>query len=234
MVNQPEHFGTDPDIESRSYPQAQSLVGVTRKTHFRDSTHALNENIMGTLFESEVPMQHCHRLFFALKPSPIEANLTGLIRDAAASELDPVINGRLHLTLGITSDYAAYPQDVAQRLASIGEHLAGDPFLLPLDRLSGSERSIALRPNKRPAALSALQKQIDDQLRYWNLMRTGWSFNPHVTLGYRAGLSFLRPITPLIWDIRDLVLIHSVVGATRHIELSRWPLARRQFDLFSL
>jgi hypothetical protein len=29
MVNQPEHFGTDPDIESRSYPQAQALVGVT-------------------------------------------------------------------------------------------------------------------------------------------------------------------------------------------------------------
>lgn len=179
-------------------------------------------------------MQHCHRLFFALKPSQIEANLTGLIRDAATSELDPVINGRLHLTLGITADYAAYPQDVAQRMTTIGEHLAGDPFPLSLDRLSGSERSIALRPNKRPPALSAIQKQIDDQLRYWNLMRTGWSFSPHVTLGYRTGLSFLRPITPFAWEVQDVVLIHSVVGATRHIELARWPLVRRQLDLFSL
>ncbi|MBC9034351.1 2'-5' RNA ligase family protein [Sphingomonas sp. JC676] len=178
-------------------------------------------------------MQHCHRLFFALKPSQIEANLTGLIRDAAAPELDPVANARLHLTLGITADYAAYPQDVAQRLTTIGEHLAGNPFTLSFDRMSGSERSIALRPNKRPPALSAIQKQIDDQLRYWNLMRTGWSFNPHATLGYRAGLSFLRPITPLAWDIGDVVLIHSVVGATRHVELGRWPLVRRQFDLFS-
>lgn len=179
-------------------------------------------------------MQHCHRLFFALKPSRIQANLTGLFRDATGIPLDVVANDRLHVTLGITNDYAAHPADVAQRLLAVGERLAGDPFLLSLDRLSGSERSIALRPNKRPPALSAMQKQIDDQLRYWGLMRTGWSFSPHVTLGYRPGLSFLKPVTPLEWDVRDVVLIHSVVGATRHIELGRWPLVRRQLDLFSL
>jgi len=176
-------------------------------------------------------MQHCHRLFFAVKPSRIEANLTGLFRDATDVPLDVVANDRLHLTLGITNDYAAFPADVAQRLLTIGEHLAGDPFTLTLDRLSGSERSIALRPNKRPPALSAMQKQIDDQLRYWNLMRTNWSFNPHVTLGYRRGLSFLKPVTPVEWDMHDIVLIHSVVGATRHSELGRWPLVRRQLDL---
>lgn len=176
-------------------------------------------------------MQHCHRLFFALKPSRIEANLTGLFRDATGIPLEVVANDRLHLTLGITSDYAAFPTDVAQRLLTIGEHLAGDPFVLTLDRLSGSERSVALRPNKRPPALSAMQKQIDDQLRYWNLMRTNWSFNPHVTLGYRPGLSFLKPVTPVEWDVHDVVLIHSVVGATRHNELGRWPLVRRQLDL---
>lgn len=176
-------------------------------------------------------MQHCHRLFFALKPSRIEANLTGLFRDATGIALNAVANDRLHVTLGITNNYAALPADVAQRMLTIGEHLAGDPFLLSLDRLSGSGQSIALRPNKRPPALSAMQKQIDDQLRYWNLMRTNWSFNPHVTLGYRPGLSFLKPVTPLEWDVHDVVLIHSVVGATQHNELGRWPLVRRQLDL---
>lgn len=179
-------------------------------------------------------MQHCHRLFFALKPTRIEANLTGLFRDATGIPLDAVADDRLHVTLGITNDYAAFPADVAERLMTVGEHVAGDRFLLSLDRLSGSERSIALRPNKRAPALSALQKQIDDQLRYWSLMRTGWSFSPHVTLGYRPGLSFLKPVTPIEWDIGDVVLIHSLVGATRHVELGRWPLVRRQLDLFSL
>ncbi|MET0310218.1 MAG: 2'-5' RNA ligase family protein [Sphingomonas sp.] len=179
-------------------------------------------------------MQHCHRLFFALKPTLVESRLTGLFRDTLEPQLDPVANDRLHMTLGITSDFMAFPHDLAQRMLGIGEAVAGDPFALSLDRLSGSERSMALRPNKRPPALSALQKQIDDQLRYWNLMRTGWSFNPHVTLGYRAGLSFLKPIVPLEWEVGDVVLIHSLVGATRHVELGRWPLVRRQLDLFSL
>jgi 2'-5' RNA ligase len=179
-------------------------------------------------------MQHCHRLFFAVKPSLIESRLTGLFRDSVEPRLDPVVNGRLHMTLGITNDFMTLPHDMVQRMLGVGEALAGDPFTLSLDRLSGSERSIALRPNKRPAPLSALQKQIDDQLRYWNLVRTGWSFNPHVTLGYRAGLSFLEPITPLEWQMHDVVLIHSMVGATQHIELGRWQLVRRQFDLFSL
>ncbi|WP_213981612.1 2'-5' RNA ligase family protein [Sphingomonas sp. dw_22] len=178
-------------------------------------------------------MPHRHRLFFALRPSRIEANLTGLFRDTADSALTPVTNDRLHMTMGITGDFAAFPQDVAERMTAIGDGLAGDRFVLALDRLSGSERSIALRPSKRPPALSALQKQVDDLLRYWNLMRSGWSFNPHVTLGYRAGLSFLEPVTPLVWDVREIVLIHSLVGATRHVELGRWPLMRRQLDLFS-
>lgn len=178
-------------------------------------------------------MPHRHRLFFALRPSRIEANLTGLFRDMVDSALTPVTNDRLHMTMGITGDFATFPQDVAERMTAIGDGLAGDRFVLAIDRLSGSDRSIALRPGKRPPALSALQKQIDDLLRYWNLMRSGWSFNPHVTLGYRAGLSFLEPVTPLVWDVREIVLIHSLVGATRHVELGRWPLMRRQLDLFS-
>lgn len=179
-------------------------------------------------------MRHCHRLFFAFTPSRIEANLTGLLRDTLDGALRPVANDRLHMTLGITDDSAAAPADVAQRMVAIGDALRGDPFVLALDRLSGSEHSVALRPDKRPPHLFAVQRQIDEQLRYWNLMRSGWSFNPHVTLGYREGLSFLNPITPLAWDVRDVVLIHSVVGATRHIELARWPLVRRQLDLFSV
>lgn len=178
-------------------------------------------------------MPHRHRLFFALRPSPIEANLTGLFRDAADPALDPVANDRLHMTMGITDDSDAFPQDAAECMAAIGAGLAGDPFVLTLDRLSGSERAIALRPARRPPALSAVQKQIDERMRYRSLMRAGWRFNPHVTLGYRAGLSFLTPIVPLLWEVRDVVLIHSLVGATRHITLGRWPLLRRQLDLFS-
>ncbi|HEY0413404.1 MAG TPA: hypothetical protein VGD66_09695 [Allosphingosinicella sp.] len=68
-------------------------------------------------------------------------------------------------------------------------------------------------------------------MRRSGLLRDGWKFNPHCTLLYRKGESFLRPSPPFEWAATELVLVHSLVGANRHIELGRWPLVRRQLEL---
>lgn len=178
-------------------------------------------------------MQPCHRFFFALHPPLTEARRIGLVRDRLIPAGTPVSNDRLHVTLAITGDYAAPPQDVIDRLLSIGDAIEGDPFPLSLDRASGGAESVALRPSRRPGALTTLQHRLDAQLRYWGLRRESWEFNPHVTLGYRSGRAFLEPIAPIAWEADEVVLIHSVVGRTRHIELGRWMLVRRQLELFS-
>lgn len=178
-------------------------------------------------------MQPCHRFFFAVRPPVIESRRIGLVRDHLLQGGTPVANDRLHLTLAITGDYAARPDDVIDRMLAIGGATAGDPFALTLDRASGSAGSIALRPSHRPAALSALHRTLDSQLRYWGLAREGWTFNPHVTLGYRSGRVFIEPVAPIGWQVHEMVLIHSVVGKTCHVELGRWALARQQLDLFS-
>jgi hypothetical protein len=32
------------------------------------------------------------------------------------------------------------------------------------------------------------------------------------------------PIEPILMNVRDFVLVHSIIGQHNHIELARWPL----------
>jgi 2'-5' RNA ligase len=85
----------------------------------------------------------------------------------------------------------------------------------------------------KPAAqgLRLLQRPLGHRLALLGIHRAGWSFNPHVTLLYRAGEGFQRDIQPLRWEALEIVLIHSIVGETGHEELGRWTLIRRQQSL---
>jgi 2'-5' RNA ligase len=45
-----------------------------------------------------------------------------------------------------------------------------------------------------------------------------------MTLLYDSRVVRERPIEPIRIDVQDFVLVHSLVGRRRHIELARWPL----------
>ncbi len=172
-----------------------------------------------------------HRYFFALQPPEPITRRAAILRDAFAENGGIVRNDRLHVTLGITEDYRERPARIVDRLLAIGGGIEAEPFALSLDRLSGNGGTIALRASRTSSGLTALQQQLDHQLRYWNIRRPGWTFNPHMTLVYRPHQEFLRPIDVLAWEATELVLIHSLVGRTQHIVLGRWPLERRQMEL---
>lgn len=172
-----------------------------------------------------------HRWFFCLQPPTIERRRIGLLRDELAGGAAVVADHRLHLTLGMTNDHPRHRPDIAARLVELGRMVDAAPFALSLDRVSAAGNVVALRPSRTPPELRLLARQIDRHLAAEGLRRDDWSFNPHVTLIYGAREPFLRPVRPFAWEARELVLIHSVVGATRHVELGRWPLVRRQLSL---
>lgn len=176
-------------------------------------------------------MNDCHRFFFCLKPPAGLERKIGAYRDTLGYSGTAVQNERLHVTLGITNDYREYPQSVAGRMTTIGGMVDAEPFVLPLDRISGSGSVVALRPSTRPPALGVLQRQIDRRLARLDIRRNGWTFNPHSTLVYHEGAPFLRPVPTFEWHAAELVLIHSHVGQRRHTKLGRWPLVRRQLKL---
>ena len=47
---------------------------------------------------------------------------------------------------------------------------------------------------------------------------------PHVTLLYDDVLVEERAVEPIRWTVREFVLVHSLLGQTRHVPLARWPL----------
>jgi len=169
-----------------------------------------------------------HRLFFALRPVPLARNLIGVQRDQLGLADALVENERLHITLGITEDFDRRPYAEAKQLLAIGEQVAAAPVPVRLDRVSGSNETIALRPSRRIDALAELGRQLQRGLTGAALLRRDWDFRPHITLLYRKGRPFTRTIEPIGWEATDFVLIHSMLGAHRHIELGRWPLVDRQ------
>lgn len=176
-------------------------------------------------------MDVLHRYFFALQPPEAIVCRAALLRDAFAENGGIVRSDRLHMTLAITDDYRERPARVVDRLLAIGDMIDAEPVPLSFDRLSGNGRVIALRAGRVPPALGLLQRQLDNQMRYWNVRRPNWNFNPHMTLVYRPHQEFIRPVEPLAWEAAELVLIHSLVGRGIHHELGRWSLDRRQMAL---
>jgi RNA 2',3'-cyclic 3'-phosphodiesterase len=177
-------------------------------------------------------MEPLHRLFFAVLPAPQARAVIAWLRDQRREIASIVANDRLHATMGITPDFSTFPDALAARLLAIGDAVAAEPVDVRLDRLSGSNGSLALRSARMLRGLGDLGRQLQLPMQRAGILRPEWSFNFHVTLGYREGRPFTENIDPIAWNCSEFVLIHSVVGRTQHKVLRRWPLARRQYGLF--
>jgi 2'-5' RNA ligase len=177
-----------------------------------------------------------HRLFFALRPPlPLARQIT-----AAASwfetDRDKLRPEHLHVTIDILDDHDRVSTTLERDLKAIGDAVEAVPFALQFDTAVGSDRSIALRPRHKNASLAALHQRIAVAREAAGLRaREGYRFSPHMTLGYRDGVSFTQPIAPIGWDVDAFVLVHSHVGRTRHDVIGRWLLSGdddRQLALF--
>lgn len=170
-------------------------------------------------------VQTLHRLFFAVKPAmrvipAIEAAQRGHAFDRR------VKREHLHITMEIFDDQIGVPEDFADALMAIGNDIDMPGFLLSLGREVGTTRSVALRPKGRSTGLALLQRAIHARVIAAGLSaREGWSFNPHMTLGYRLEPPFARSIDPIMWQVEELVLVHSHVGQTKHDTIGRWALS---------
>jgi 2'-5' RNA ligase len=169
-------------------------------------------------------VQTLHRLFFAIKPAP---HVIPAIEAARRLHClgHPVKSEHLHVTMEIFDDHVGVPERLAEALIGIGGAIDAPGFGLSLGRVVGTTRSVALRPTSRSTGLGLLQRAIHDRVAAAGLsVREGWSFSPHMTLGYRDAPAFARSIDPIAWQVEEFVLVHSHVGQTRHDVLGRWRL----------
>ena len=178
--------------------------------------------------------QPTDRLFFGVIPdAPATAETTQLVQHLRREH---GLSGRslatdhFHVTLCHVGDYVGLPAGIVAAAREAVTTLAMQSFEVTFDHagsFSGKPRNLpfVLLGNDGVAALIAFQRVLFEALKRVGLTRRAEpSFTPHMTLLYDDRSIAMRPIEPLSWIVREFVLVHSLLGQTRHIPLGRWSL----------
>jgi len=165
-----------------------------------------------------------HRLFFAVRP-PDGAVRYIIEEQRRFGPGHAVRPEHLHLTTVIVNDHEMFPAGIAARMCAIGDAIAADRFPIILDQVAASHRSVVMVPSERLNAFHAFQRRLAGAMMRAGLgQRHNWRFSPHVTLLYRHGAPLRQWTDALSWTATEFLLIHSLLGLTRHEVLARWPL----------
>jgi 2'-5' RNA ligase len=177
------------------------------------------------------------RFFFAVLPA---ADVIGDIercRQAISSECAlrgrPVIAGRLHVSLLGLGDYPAIPQRFIASLGGAAAKVESQVFTATFDRASSFSggargRPLVLTGGEGTEGMISLQQRLLAELRKIGLrLKAQVHFNPHLTLLYSSTNVVERSIQPIVWTVREFVLVHSRIGGNRpYAVLGRWPLTQ--------
>lgn len=189
--------------------------------------------IQSSLF-GDVPAKPTDRLFLGLFPDAgAIAQIDALAHDVCRRHdlrVTPHKPERLHVTLFHVGDWAGLPPDAVDAAIAAANALQAAPFELSFDEVASfaakRERPpVVLKASAGNAALHAFREQLGRELARAGQGRcVSAAFEPHVTLAYAQKSVAPETVAPVRWTARDFVLIHSLLGQTRYIELGRWPL----------
>ena len=104
------------------------------------------------------------------------------------------------------------------------------PFQIHLNEVASfpgkrEKLPLVLKANHGNEALHHFRAQLGAELTRVGLGRcVSKTFEPHVTLAYAPQQIGAEPVEPIGWNASEFVLIHSLLGKTRHIRLGSWPL----------
>ena len=175
------------------------------------------------------------RLFFALFPDDAAAEaiarLAGDIGRQHGLRGAALKRERLHVTLHHLGDYAGLPATVVGEAQHAAAHVVATPFDVAFDRV----KSFVGRAQKKPCVLlgaegdtplQRLRRQLGECLIQAGLGKhVTREFTPHVTLRYERVLVPEQPVAPIAWTVRELALVHSLLGRTEHRIVRRWTLS---------
>ena len=183
-------------------------------------------------FEPPVPTD---RLFLALCPDEATAAriATLALSECARHGLHgrPLRPDRLHVTLFHLGDWAGVSTDLVAAVGKAAGDLREAPLGVAFDTAMsfvtrGAQKPFVLKASSGNAALHAFHARLATSLKRNGLGEwTRGSFEPHVTLAYDRTVVPPHAIPPIGWTACDFVLVHSLLGQTRHIPLARWTLA---------
>ena len=185
-------------------------------------------------FEPPPPSPPTDRLFLGafLDRDAAErgADLSRSLRKELSLRGRPLPPERLHITLHHIDDYAGLPPRVVAAIRDAAATVRMDPFEVEFDRVASfsgrpGNRPLVLRGGDGLAGLMRFQRALGAAITRTRVGRPVASrFTPHVTLLYDDIQVEERAVEPIRWTVNEFILVHSLLGQTRHVPLARWPL----------
>ncbi len=170
-------------------------------------------------------------LFFAIFPDDAAgrriAELARSLKSKYRLEGKPLFPKRFHVSLYNLGDYFGLPQDAIARAEEAASAITLPPFEVGCDRVISfagrnpdPERDncpIVLRVTEGVAELTALQQRLAAAMERAGIKPPGKTrLTPHVTLLYDRPHEISVPVDCIRWTVRELVLVHSLLGKTRY------------------
>ena len=174
------------------------------------------------------------RLFLAIFPARATAERLAAFAAAQCAHYGlrgkPLATDRFHVTLFHLGDSVGLRPDVVEAARAAAAQVRAAPFEVVFDQVTSfdahREKSpFVLTADHGNEPLHAFQTELGARLREAGLGRcvtTG--FRPHLTLAYDRRVIAPESLAPIAWRAEEFVLVHSLLGQTRHIPLARWPL----------
>jgi RNA 2',3'-cyclic 3'-phosphodiesterase len=174
------------------------------------------------------------RLFFAIFPDADAAariaQLALQLRSEHGLRGTPLKQERFHVTLHHLGDYAGLQQGIVAMASQAAAAVARQPFDLAFDCAASfcstpRNRPFVLRGGDGLTAVTAFQRALGMEMTKAGLGR--WAkpvYTPHVTLLYDDRCVAEQAIETMRWTAHEFVLVHSLIGQSRHVPLARWPL----------
>ena len=193
-------------------------------------------------FSTPEPVAPTDSLFFAILPDLATAAKIGKFTQHLSEVHNlrgrPLLADRLHITLHHLGDYVGLPDGLIDRASQAAAKINASPFDVTFERVSSFGRKSRNRPivllgNQTESGgltdLMAFQKVLYTQMCLTGLQGEkqialqNVNFIPHTTLLYDKTDVPDQVIEPIRWRATEFVLVHSLLGKTKHIHLARWP-----------
>lgn len=168
------------------------------------------------------------RLFFAVLPDADTAediaDRARRLRMSHGLTGKPLQKEHFHVTLFHAGDGFGFPSELVEVLAERAAKVVMPAFRVAFDRaMSFRNGALVLSGDDSTIGLEVLQQRLSDVLD--GRPRPARSFTPHLTLLRDSQRVAAHPIEPISWTVREVVLVHSLLGRTTHRHLARLPLA---------
>jgi 2'-5' RNA ligase len=167
----------------------------------------------------------------AIKPDAVAAaqihRLAEIIKRARGFKGALIGPERLHISLFVLGWWDDWAEETITKVDRAAAELKVLPFEVTLDRTMSflNSQAFVLVGGGGVDRLKAFHTLFGATMKRNHLPCPAHTiFTPHVTLLYDKRVVDEQPIEPISWTVREFVLVRSLHGQTRHIDVARWQL----------